>query len=53
MAGKGDKPRPYSKYKDFLENWDIIDWHKNKDQKKDGQYPRPNATDKKTESGPD
>ena len=27
--GKGDKPRPIKNRKQFLSNWDEIDWEKN------------------------
>jgi len=27
--GKGDKPRPIKNFKQFLSNWDEINWEKN------------------------
>jgi hypothetical protein len=37
--GKGDKPRPGTYGKQYQENWDLIDWSKNKKEKL-GKYKR-------------
>lgn len=29
MNGKGDTPRPISNYKQFINNWDSINWDEN------------------------
>jgi len=35
MNGKGSKPRPFTKYEEYLERWDEINWGRNNKKDKD------------------
>lgn len=40
MNGKGSKPRPIKNIKNFISNWDQINWKKNSISQSLGQKPK-------------